>query len=100
MRCSLPGCEWKVAMGLEDEVVLAGGPEDEEEEEEVVDPIIAIRERCEKIEKCVKLQEILDACTERVNSRTQTEETCTEELFDFLHARDHCVAADILSKLK
>ncbi|XP_060685878.1 cytochrome b-c1 complex subunit 6, mitochondrial [Hemiscyllium ocellatum] len=102
MRFSLPGFEWKVAMGLEDEVVLAGGPEDEEEEEEeeVVDPIIAIRERCEKIEKCVKLQEILDACTERVNSRSQTAETCNEELFDFLHARDHCVAADILSKLK
>ncbi|XP_048394581.1 cytochrome b-c1 complex subunit 6, mitochondrial isoform X1 [Stegostoma tigrinum] len=87
-------------MGFEDEVVLAGGPEEEEEEEEVVDPMIAIRERCEQIEKCVKLREILDSCTERVSSRSQTEETCTEELFDFLHARDHCVAENILSKLK
>ncbi|XP_048394583.1 cytochrome b-c1 complex subunit 6, mitochondrial isoform X2 [Stegostoma tigrinum] len=64
------------------------------------DPMIAIRERCEQIEKCVKLREILDSCTERVSSRSQTEETCTEELFDFLHARDHCVAENILSKLK
>ncbi|XP_038649969.1 cytochrome b-c1 complex subunit 6, mitochondrial [Scyliorhinus canicula] len=88
-------------MGLEDELMLTGGPgEDEEEEEDVVDPITNIRDQCEQIETCVKLREILDTCTERVSSRSQTEETCTEELFDFLHARDHCVAEKIFSKLK
>ncbi|XP_041064873.1 cytochrome b-c1 complex subunit 6, mitochondrial isoform X1 [Carcharodon carcharias] len=97
-------------MGMEDELMLTGGPEvrpgerkdeeEEEEEEELVDPLTTIREHCEQVEKCVKLREILDACTERVNSRSQTLETCTEELFDFLHVRDHCVAENIFSKLK
>nr|BAB31538.1 unnamed protein product [Mus musculus] len=29
-----------------------------------------------------------------------TEEDCTEELFDFLHARDHCVAHKLFKNLK
>ncbi|XP_038657211.1 cytochrome b-c1 complex subunit 6, mitochondrial-like [Scyliorhinus canicula] len=89
-------------MGLEDELMLTGGPgeDEEEEEEEVVDLLTNIREQCEQIETCVKLLEILDACTERVSSRSQTEETCTEELFDVLHTWDHCVAEKIFSKLK
>ncbi|XP_051868113.1 cytochrome b-c1 complex subunit 6, mitochondrial isoform X2 [Pristis pectinata] len=79
-------------MGVEDEEVSnTGEPED---------PITTIREQCEQNEKCVQLRSRLDTCTERVNSRSQTEETCTEELFDFLHARDHCVAEQIFSKLK
>uniref|UniRef100_A0A8C6MTW5 Ubiquinol-cytochrome C reductase hinge domain-containing protein n=1 Tax=Mus spicilegus TaxID=10103 RepID=A0A8C6MTW5_MUSSI len=28
------------------------------------------------------------------------EEDCTEELFDFAHARDHCVAPKLLKSLK
>ncbi|XP_062920591.1 cytochrome b-c1 complex subunit 6, mitochondrial [Mobula hypostoma] len=88
-------------MGVEDEEVShTGEPEDEEEEEELVDPIINIREQCEQLEKCVQLRSRLDTCTDRVNSRSQTTETCTEELFDFLHARDHCVAEQIFSRLK
>ncbi|XP_055497540.1 cytochrome b-c1 complex subunit 6, mitochondrial [Leucoraja erinacea] len=88
-------------MGVEDrEMVNNGEPEEEEEEEDVVDPMIDVREQCEKNEKCVQLRSRLDECTDRVNSRSQTEETCTEELFDFLHARDHCVAEKIFSKLK
>ncbi|XP_078074851.1 cytochrome b-c1 complex subunit 6, mitochondrial [Mustelus asterias] len=96
------GLKCKVgAMGMEDELMLTGGPEDEEEEEEeLVDPLTNIREQCEQLETCVKLREILDTCTERVSSRSQTAETCTEELFDFLHARDHCVSENIFSKLK
>ncbi|XP_010004990.1 PREDICTED: cytochrome b-c1 complex subunit 6, mitochondrial [Chaetura pelagica] len=39
-------------------------------------------------------------CDARVSSRSQTEEQCTEELFDFLHARDHCVAHKLFKKLK
>ncbi|GCB70686.1 cytochrome b-c1 complex subunit 6, mitochondrial-like [Scyliorhinus torazame] len=87
-------------MGMEDELMLTGGPGEDEEEEDVVDPLTNIREQCEQIETCVKLREMLDTCTERVSSRSQTVETCTEELFDFLHARDHCVAEKIFSKLK
>ncbi|NXN92195.1 QCR6 protein, partial [Rhinopomastus cyanomelas] len=55
------------------------------------DPLTTIREECEQMEKCVKARERLELCDARVSSRSQTEEQCTEELFDFLHARDHCV---------
>lgn len=41
----------------------------------------------------MKARERLELCDARVSSRSQTEEQCTEELFDFLHARDHCVSA-------
>ncbi|XP_077929334.1 cytochrome b-c1 complex subunit 6, mitochondrial isoform X1 [Halichoerus grypus] len=82
-------------MGLEDERKMltgSGDPkEEEEEEEELVDPLTTVREQCEQLEKCVKARERLELCDQRVSSRSQTEEDCTEELFDFLHARDHCI---------
>ncbi|NXY78835.1 QCR6 protein, partial [Glareola pratincola] len=56
------------------------------------DPLTTVREHCEQTEKCVKARERLELCDARVSSRSQTEEQCTEELFDFLHARDHCVS--------
>ncbi|XP_068095691.1 cytochrome b-c1 complex subunit 6, mitochondrial [Hyperolius riggenbachi] len=96
-------------MVLEKLTVRAGEPEEEEEEEEkeeeaepedVVDPVIAVRQHCEKSEKCVKMKEHLDLCETRVNSRSKTTEDCTEELFDFLHARDHCVAHNLFKHLK
>lgn len=84
-------------MGLEDEQRMltgSGDPkEEEEEEEELVDPLTTVREQCEQIEKCIKARERLELCDQRVSSRSQTEEDCTEELFDFLHARDHCWGA-------
>lgn len=58
------------------------------------DPLTTVREHCEQTEKCVKARERLELCDARVSSRSQTEEQCTEELFDFLHARDHCVSAE------
>lgn len=69
-------------------------------EEELVDPLTTIREHCEQTEKCVKARERLELCDARVSSRSHTEEQCTEELFDFLHARDHCVAHKLFNKLK
>lgn len=39
-------------------------------------------------------------CNDRVNGRTRTTETCVEELFDYLHELDHCVAHTLWSKLK
>lgn len=56
--------------------------------------------QCEQTEKCVKARERLELCDARVSSRSHTEEQCTEELFDFLHARDHCVAHKLFNKLK
>ncbi|XP_012631522.1 cytochrome b-c1 complex subunit 6, mitochondrial isoform X1 [Microcebus murinus] len=73
---------------------------EEEEEEELVDPLTTVREQCEQLEKCVKARERLELCDERVSSRSHTEEDCTEELFDFLHARDHCVAHKLFNSLK
>ncbi|XP_067423952.1 cytochrome b-c1 complex subunit 6, mitochondrial [Emydura macquarii macquarii] len=92
-------------MGRRDEETLgshSGEPEEEEEEEEaeLVDPLTAIREHCEKTENCVKAREKLEQCDARVSSRSRTKEECTEELFDFLHARDHCVAHKLFKNLK
>ena len=91
-------------MGLEDEQRMltgSGDPkEEEEEEEELVDPLTTVREQCEQLEKCVKARERLELCDERVSSRSQTEEDCTEELLDFLHARDHCVSQPKVQKGK
>nr|XP_007977098.1 cytochrome b-c1 complex subunit 6, mitochondrial isoform X1 [Chlorocebus sabaeus] len=91
-------------MGLEDErkmLTESGDPEEEEEEEEeLVDPLTTVREQCEQLEKCVKARERLELCDERVSSRSRTEEDCTEELLDFLHARDHCVSPSEVRKGK
>ncbi|KAM8930160.1 cytochrome b-c1 complex subunit 6, mitochondrial isoform 2-T2 [Pelodytes ibericus] len=88
-------------MVLELEKVFAGEPEEEEEEEEeLVDPLTTVREQCEKSEHCTKLRERFEICETRVNSRSRTEETCDEELLDFVEARDHCVAHKLFKNLK
>ncbi|XP_031587783.1 cytochrome b-c1 complex subunit 6, mitochondrial [Oreochromis aureus] len=74
--------------------------EEEEEEEELVDPLEAIRAKCEETEHCVHYKERLELCEARVSTRSNTEEECTEELFDFLHARDHCVAHKLFHNVK
>uniref|UniRef100_W5M946 Ubiquinol-cytochrome c reductase hinge protein n=1 Tax=Lepisosteus oculatus TaxID=7918 RepID=W5M946_LEPOC len=66
----------------------------------LTDPLVAIREQCEQTEHCVHAREKLEACEARVSSRSQTLEECTEELFDFLHARDHCVAHKAFKMIK
>lgn len=58
----------------------------------VQDPLETMRQKCEEVEHCVHTRERLEQCETRVGSRSSTEEDCTEELFDFLHARDHCVS--------
>ncbi|XP_040190505.1 cytochrome b-c1 complex subunit 6, mitochondrial [Rana temporaria] len=91
-------------MVLEMQKVLAGEPEEEEkeeeEEEDMVDPLETVRAHCEQTEKCAKIREHLEICETRVNSRSNTQEECVEELFDFLHARDHCVAHKLFKQLK
>ncbi|XP_036411951.1 cytochrome b-c1 complex subunit 6, mitochondrial-like, partial [Colossoma macropomum] len=64
------------------------------------DPLETVREKCEQTEHCVYTRQKLEACEARVSSRSHTEEDCTEELFDFLHARDHCVAHKVFTSLK
>ncbi|KAM4739205.1 cytochrome b-c1 complex subunit 6, mitochondrial [Anableps anableps] len=83
-----------------DEKRIMNGEPDEEEEEEMVDPLETLRQKCEETEHCIHTRERLELCETRVGSRSQTEEDCTEELFDFLHARDHCVSHKLFHSVK
>ncbi|XP_061834563.1 cytochrome b-c1 complex subunit 6, mitochondrial [Nerophis lumbriciformis] len=91
-------------MVYEEKMITNGEPEDEEEEEEdeedLVDPLESMRQKCAETEHCVHTQARLEQCETRVNSRSATEEDCTEELFDFLHARDHCVSHKLFHSVK
>ena len=102
--------------------MVADDDDDEDEEEELVDPMEALREQCSKDAHSLALLDELAKCTERVESRTMTEETCTQvkmvldensqwdvnnftnsiiqELFDFIGHRDHCVAHHLFNHLK
>ncbi|XP_015429464.1 PREDICTED: cytochrome b-c1 complex subunit 6, mitochondrial-like [Dufourea novaeangliae] len=71
-----------------------------QDDEELVDPQKIFRAKCAKKEKCANMQKKLNTCNDRVNSRTQTEETCMEELIDYVECVDHCVANVLFSKLK
>uniref|UniRef100_A0A3P9P1P5 Ubiquinol-cytochrome c reductase hinge protein n=1 Tax=Poecilia reticulata TaxID=8081 RepID=A0A3P9P1P5_POERE len=64
------------------------------------DPLETLRQKCEETKHCVHTRERLELCETRVGSRSQTQEDCTEELFDFLHARDHCVSHKLFHSVK
>nr|XP_057921983.1 cytochrome b-c1 complex subunit 6, mitochondrial-like [Doryrhamphus excisus] len=108
--CVRFGDNFSANMVSEREMLTNGDPEDEgedapeeeeeEEEEDLVDPLETIRAKCEETEHCVHYKERLELCEARVSSRSNTEEECTEELFDFLHARDHCVASKLFHNVK
>ncbi|XP_077581201.1 cytochrome b-c1 complex subunit 6, mitochondrial isoform X1 [Stigmatopora nigra] len=96
-------------MVFEQKMLTNGDPEDEEEEApeeeeedeaDLVDPLETIRAKCEETEHCVHYKEHLELCETRVNSKSNTTEECTEELFDFLHARDHCVSHKLFHNVK
>ncbi|XP_030747386.1 cytochrome b-c1 complex subunit 6, mitochondrial [Sitophilus oryzae] len=72
----------------------------DEEDGELVDPQQTLRAQCLETNHCKHLAEKYQACNDRVNSRSHTTEICNEELFDLLHAVDHCVTKDLFSKLK
>lgn len=76
-------------------------PAAEEEEEEMVCPQEKLREDCRtKDHHVAELLEKYNACNERVSAKTKTNETCEEELFDYIHALDHCVSKTLWKKLK
>ena len=56
-----------------------------------------MREACAQHKECAKLFEELEACNNRVNSKSNTEEICVQELFDFLECRDKCVSTISIS---
>ncbi|THK33109.1 cytochrome b-c1 complex subunit 6, mitochondrial [Diachasma alloeum] len=69
-------------------------------DEELVDPLKVLREQCSQKPNCVKFQERLSTCNDRVNSRKETEETCLEEIIDYVSCVDHCASKTLFSKLK
>ncbi|XP_076463234.1 cytochrome b-c1 complex subunit 6, mitochondrial-like [Babylonia areolata] len=88
-------------MALGDKVVAASDPnEEEEEEEELVDPQDVKKEGCAESSECQSSKARLDDCNSRVSGSSNTEETCEEELFDFLHCVDSCVSKSLFQKLK
>lgn len=58
------------------------------------------QEECGKRSAIAALYDKLQTCNDRVTSRKQTEETCAEELFDYMDALNDCVAERLFSKLK
>ena len=73
--------------------------EEEEEEEDLVDPGTVIKEKCAE-DHCTKYKARLDECTDRVNSKSNTTETCFEEILDFYHCVDHCAAKELFNNVK
>lgn len=58
------------------------------------------QEECGKRSAVAALYDKYQSCNDRVNSRSQTEENCAEELFDYMDALNDCVAETLFSKLK
>lgn len=74
--------------------------EDDEDEEDPEDPYETNRTKCAETKQCADLMAIFEQCEERVNSKSQTEETCSQEILDFFHCQDHCAAKGVFAKLK
>ena len=73
--------------------------DDEDEEDDPVDPAVEIKEKCAE-NNCASYKARLDECNERVKSKSNTTETCMEEIMDFYHCVDHCAAPEIFKHLK
>ncbi|ESP05678.1 hypothetical protein LOTGIDRAFT_102443, partial [Lottia gigantea] len=56
-----------------------------------------LRDKCSQLPGCSSLKEKLEACNERINNTEKTEETCNEELIDFMHCIDVCVSKTIFT---
>ncbi|XP_068211509.1 cytochrome b-c1 complex subunit 6, mitochondrial-like [Palaemon carinicauda] len=108
MRLDLSGSRTgkKLIMALDDIAIINDDPEEEEaeeeeeEEEELQDPLDSLKVECGNSKHCASLSEKYNECNDRVSSRTRTEETCSEELFDYLHCIDHCLTNSLFQKLK
>ncbi|CAH0394391.1 unnamed protein product [Bemisia tabaci] len=70
------------------------------DDEELVDPQNVLREKCNQDHHAQELFKRLEDCNARVRSRKKTTEMCDEELIDYLHHIDHCVAKTLFEHLK
>ncbi|XP_072934193.1 cytochrome b-c1 complex subunit 6, mitochondrial-like [Epargyreus clarus] len=67
---------------------------------EANDPLARERGIClEKDCKVKKFYKVLQTCQDRVQSRSQTAETCHQEVMDLMGAVDHCVGAKAFKDL-
>uniref|UniRef100_A0A0K0FKU5 Cytochrome b-c1 complex subunit 6 n=1 Tax=Strongyloides venezuelensis TaxID=75913 RepID=A0A0K0FKU5_STRVS len=66
--------------------------------EEGVDQLQQYREKCE--EKVSHFKEILEACNARVESKERTDETCHEEMIDYIQHLDNCAMPKAFRALK
>ncbi|XP_038215418.1 cytochrome b-c1 complex subunit 6, mitochondrial [Zerene cesonia] len=74
--------------------------EEEAEEEEMVDPQQQLRDQCAEKPELQNLWSKYQECNDRVNSRSNTSETCEEELIDYVQVLDKCVNKDLFKRLK
>lgn len=71
------------------------------EDQEVVCPQEILREKCRgDNENVAELLQRYNDCNVRVNAKKKTSETCEEEMFDYIHALDQCVAKTLWKKLR
>ncbi|CAI4221752.1 unnamed protein product [Auanema sp. JU1783] len=70
--------------------------------EEPLDPeadqLTQFRERC--ADHVSDLKAVLDECNDRVNSKNETEETCHQEMMDYVHHLDECAMPKAFKSLK
>uniref|UniRef100_A0A0K0EI09 Cytochrome b-c1 complex subunit 6 n=1 Tax=Strongyloides stercoralis TaxID=6248 RepID=A0A0K0EI09_STRER len=66
--------------------------------EEGVDQLQQYREICQ--DQVTHFKEILDTCNARVESKTNTEETCHEEMVEYIQHLDHCAMPKAFKALK
>ncbi|XP_011408620.1 PREDICTED: cytochrome b-c1 complex subunit 6, mitochondrial-like [Amphimedon queenslandica] len=77
--------------------------EEIQQQEEDEDPVCyksVLEEKCGEKASCRKLKEVLEECNDRVNGKSNTTETCVEELSDFIVCVDKCIAKNLFQKLK
>jgi len=48
---------------------------------------------------CEGFKAELQRCSDRVNSKKKTTETCVQEFNDFMHCVDHCVSVSRIKSL-
>nr|AIX97455.1 mitochondrial cytochrome b-c1 complex subunit 6 [Ceratosolen solmsi] len=70
------------------------------DDDELVDPQIVVREKCAKLSTCMALKQTLDDCNNRVRSKSQTTEICSEEVVNFISCIDHCALKTLFNYLK
>ncbi|XP_045780546.1 cytochrome b-c1 complex subunit 6, mitochondrial-like isoform X2 [Maniola jurtina] len=64
------------------------------------DPLVMERGKClEKNSKVQKMAGVLQACEQRVTSKSYTAETCSQEVVDLMEALDHCVGSKAFVKM-